>query len=64
MVRTLKAVDVEVSASFSARAEDGYSLLTLREAIQTWGRPFVADRLRELADEVEDKAESEDQDAI
>jgi hypothetical protein len=64
MARTSKSVEVSVNASFSALSEDGYSLWTLREAIKRWGREFVADRLRELAEQVEDGHEVEDQDAI
>lgn len=64
MVKTSKTVDVTVNVSFSSRSEDGYGLLTLREGIKTWGRVFVADRLRELAEDIEDKAESEEQDDV
>jgi hypothetical protein len=54
MVRTLKDVRIEINAEFLVQSEDGASLLTLHEAVKRWGREFVADRLRELAEEVED----------
>jgi hypothetical protein len=56
MVKTLKDVRIKVDAEFLVQSEDGTALLTLREAVSRWGREFVADRLRELAEEVEDGA--------